>query len=99
MRKCLFAIILPGAAYCGEAYSFDFLEKARDALQEAGAEGRNFRLDKTSRPGVQMAVVANDYGPDFPVAASRKAYLDSALREKESGKIESWMELVSSLRW
>lgn len=49
-------------------------------------------LDASGPNGMWLAIVTNDYGPDFPVEASLKAYKDSAIQEKAQGKLVSWQE-------
>lgn len=51
-------------------------------------------LDASGPNGMWLAIVTNDYGPDFPVEASLKAYKDSAIQEKAQGKLVSWQERV-----
>ena len=53
----------------------------------------NFRLDLASKPGVAVSVIMNDYGKDFPVDSSLKAYLQTAKDEKSKDTIEKYEEL------
>lgn len=49
-------------------------------------------LDVQGPDGMFLAIVTNDYGPDFPVGASINAYKNSAEQETQQGKIIKWQE-------
>lgn len=49
-------------------------------------------LDASGPRGMWLAIVINNYGPNFPTESSLEAYKKSAINEKSQGKLISWQE-------